>query len=181
MIKFDIMRKTLIALFILFSVTNAFSQTRYDTCHLLNRFEGEWRYTSGGDTVRIYLKVGRVLIEEINSINDVLVGWHEYKQGSTVIESNYQNRFTPILFLDTITNSASIGLGMNHSNCTTSNLTVMGSIRDYLQANEGHSVTAILNSAGTTLTWKQRHSAGFGVFTGATGMTLPKEFQLVKQ
>ena len=175
------MKKIIILALVSFIGTTIYAQANYDTCSQIKQFEGEWRYVNGSDTIRIFLRHARVLNDANNTVNDFLFGWHEYKQGNTVISSDYANRNMTILYVDTINTSSSIKLGINFRNCTSSNRTVMGSILDVLQGNEGKMVTAKRNSSNTILTWKQDHASGYGVFSGFKGMTLPKEFQLTKQ
>lgn len=158
------------------------AQVKYDTCQNIHQFEGEWVYANGSDTIRVFLRHTRYLVSDFNSIDDVLFGWHEYKQGNTVVESIYPNRFMSLANPDTITKrSFSIGLMMGELDCNANIKRASGSIRDYLQGNETKIVTITLDATGTVMTWRQRHSEGYGVFTGATGMTLPKEFVLIKQ
>ena len=104
---------------------------------------------------------------------------NEFLKQVMAFESNYANRFMPIL-VDTISkNSFSIGLKLSGLNCD--NKKAMGSITDYSQGMETKIVTATLDITGFYLTWDQRHSEGFGQFSGATGMTLPAHFVLQKQ
>jgi hypothetical protein len=162
------------------------SQTvRFDTCQLANQFNGEWMYSNGNDTIRIYLRAQRNFYSESHSFDDRIFGWHEFKQGNVIVESIYSNRFmqlTPTV-VDTITkDSFSIWLKMgNGVDCNSNPLKAFGALTDYLQAKETKQVTATLNSSGTEMTWRQTHSEGYGVFTGATGMTLPSEFILIRQ
>ncbi|MCP9750696.1 DUF6705 family protein [Ferruginibacter sp. HRS2-29] len=177
------MKKALI--FILIFFIGAFkiqAQVKFDTCQYIVKFAGEWRYANGIDTIRVYLRPIRAFDTDFQGVQDVLYGWHEYKKGNIIIESVYQNRFMPVN-VDTITiRSFSIGLKMGSGlDCNSSSRTASGAINDYLQANETKVVTITLDPTGTIMTWKQRHSEGYGVFTGATGMTLPREFVLFKQ
>jgi hypothetical protein len=83
---------------------------------------------------------------------------------------------------DTLSNeTTAIRLSMNSLTCTTNNRTAKGIITDYLQAKEGKYVKVTLDASSTIMTWKQSHMEGYGAFTGAYGMTLPKEFVLTKQ
>ena len=157
--------------------------TRYDTCHLLSQYEGEWRYTNGQDSIRIYLRYHRDYSVSFNSISDNLYGWLEYKTGNTEIETTYpfKNMILPYYYdNDSMTvNQRSLRLKLQQCNNSCSVLT--GTIFDHLQSNEIHMVTATLNNNKTEMLWKQRHREGYGMGTGATGMTLPREFLLIKQ
>lgn len=157
---------------------------RHDTCRYLQQLAGEWRYTNGNDTIRICLRYARYLNTSFNTMDDVLFGWHEYKQGNTVIESIYQNRFMNMSRPDTFSNnSVSIGItmGSEPEYCNDTIKKAYGVITDYSQAKEPKYITVTLNATGTIMTWKQRDAEGYGQFTGATGMTLPREFILTKQ
>lgn len=167
-----------------FGSTNANAQTAYDTCNKLQPYEGEWRYTNGQDTIRIYLKAARVSFtypDNSNTVRDDLYGWHEYKKGNIVVESNYQNRFTPIPYNydDIQVGFSSISLVLSH--CDTSTHKLIGSIDDITEIDEYHTVTAILSNNNTVMSWKLVHREGYGFPGGHKGMTLPKTFVLIKQ
>lgn len=153
---------------------------RYDTCNNLQQYQGEWRYVNGKDTIRIYLRSHRSYTQHFNWVSDNLWGWHEYKKGSAIIESNYQYRFITLPYsVDTLSINLS-SIWLSHSrDCNIIKLT--GRIWDYSQNNEIQMVTATLSNNNTIMTWKQEHGEGFGVFTGGSGMTLPKNFVLIKQ
>lgn len=159
------------------------STTIIDTCRALQQYEGEWMYANETDTIRVFLRYHRNYSGNMNHLSDDVFGWHEYKKGSRVVESNYQFRFMQLPF-NYDSDSLSINkfsIMLNLGGCNTTALKLWGTITDYQQGNETHNVTAMLNSAGTTMTWKQEYREGFGLGTGATGMTLPKQFVLVKQ
>ncbi|MBS1759118.1 MAG: hypothetical protein JST23_03260 [Bacteroidetes bacterium] len=159
------------------------AQAEFDTCHNVHRFEGEWLYANGNDTIRIYLRTQRDYYPDYDKIEDRIFGWHEYKQGNTVIESVYSNRFMTISDVDTITEkSVSIGLGIaSGAACENLPYIARGAINDYLQGNQGKIVKATLNAAGNQLTWEQWNKSDAGMFGQTYGMTLPREFILIKQ
>jgi hypothetical protein len=180
------MKKPIIILFLIQFTSNCFAQntnTKYDTCQLLSQYQGEWRYTNGQDTIRIYLRYHRDYSASFNWVEDKLYGWLEYKNGNTIIESTYQNKNMTLPYnYDTDSmnvNFRSTRLKLKECNSTYSELT--GTIIDHLEANEIHMVTAILSTNRTAILWKQTHGEGYGHGTGAVGMTLPKEFLLIKQ
>jgi hypothetical protein len=160
--------------------------TAYDTCRHYAQYQGEWMYANGNDTIRIYLKKVRTKYIDSDvhtSIIDGIIGWHEYKSGNTIIESNYQNRFIqlPSVVIDSIDTHSSIYLIFDNSNrlvngCNINSLRFIGRIRDYNQSNENYDVTAILNTAKTIMTWKQQFSEWHQALT----MTLPPNFILIK-
>jgi hypothetical protein len=153
--------------------------TDYDTCQYLNRYAGEWMYANGQDTIRIFLRPHRSFSPNFNWINERLWGWHEYKRGATVVESNYQYRNMYLSYARDSISVSKYSILISPRECDPVHNTLTGLIRDYSQSGELKVVNAIVS--GTTMTWKQRHGEGFGAFTGAYGMTLPKEFVLVKQ
>jgi hypothetical protein len=115
-------------------------------------------------------------------VQDMIHGWHEYKQGNTIIESTYPNRLMAITNVDTITNnSLSIGLKSLGNHCNPNIMIASGTITDYLNDKQGKFVTATLDASGTIITWKQNHMASNGMFGRPIGMTLPSEFTLIKQ
>lgn len=169
------------------STATRYSQSPYyyDTCQYLQQFAGEWRYVNGNDTIKFYFRLHKDSSESMKFVMIRLLGWIEYKQGNVIVESNYQNRFNVLpYFIDTVTNNThSISLIGSVPICNSSIDTLVGSIIDLAQNKELHIVKAIINTSGGSITmnWKQKHRDGFGFLTGATGMTLPKEFILTKQ
>ena len=159
------------------------TNTKYDTCNTLHQYEGEWRYVNGQDTIRIYLRVNRTFDNSsYNYISDDLWGWHEYKKGNKIIESDYQHRFMQLAYSsDTMFDSSSITLCQKRRACSSLFVDLTGFIKDYNQARQTKNVTAKFNSSGTTMTWHQEHAEGYGFGNGKTGMTLPKNFVLIKQ
>jgi hypothetical protein len=151
----------------------------YDTCIKIRQYAGEWMYADGIDTIRITLRYHRDSSAEHNHVSDDLWGWHEYKRGSTIIESDYQNRLMQIpsdCITGKIFNYCAIVLYLKP--CSDTNKHLDGTIIDYLQAREDHVVTVELHPGNQTMTWRQRHSEWYGALTGAKGMTLPREFLL---
>jgi hypothetical protein len=156
------------------------SETRYDTCQRLQHHQGEWQYVNGMDTIKIYLRYHRSYSPSFNSLSDNLIGWHEYKKGSAVIESNYQHRFMTLPYNYDELNTNYYSLVISLKVCSTEDF-LIGTIRDITQAGELKTIVGNLNSTKTHINWKQSHMEGYGAFTGAYGMTLPKEFVLTKQ
>ena len=185
------MKKIKIFLIILLSVSlgKAYSQSRidYDTCSYLSEYEGEWRYTNGSDTIKVYLRKhksvsGDPFNPNLLFIGDRLYGWHEYKQGNTIIESNYQYRFMSLPYDYDSNNwnadNFSIHLAINRP-CS-NRLKLYGSITDYLQPGDFHTVMININAGKTEMTWHQFRSE-LRAFPLYTGMTLPGNFVLIKQ
>jgi hypothetical protein len=183
-INLYIMHKVpLLILFLFVTVITRGQDTRYDTCQYLKQYTGEWISINGNDTIRIYLRTHRDYNPSNNLISDNIYGWHEYKRGNTIIESNYQYRFMILpynYFSDSITIEQSSIL-MSPQACHPDSVKIMGSITDYLQAKQMKIVTATLDPTRTIMTWKQEHSTGYGSLNGAYGMTLPRQFILKKQ
>jgi hypothetical protein len=175
----------------LFLVINCRAQTvEYDTCNLqyYNKFEGNWIYINGADTIRITLRKHRFQYQNqppgstTIDVMDKLFGWHEYKQGSNVIESNYAFRNISLPLYDfPHGDSVSIGLSFIRGTCSDTTRKLKGNITDYSQSDEVKQVWITLSPDGNTLYWKQEHSEGFGAFTGAYGMTLPRQFTLTRE
>jgi len=151
-------------------------------CPSLKSLEGEWQYTNGQDTIRICLRYKDCIfnIGENKNILANLWGWHEYKVGNTVKESNYSNRLMniPSNYDSVILHSYSILLSMPQ--CDTTKHSLRGYIDDISQCYESHTVTIQFNSSLNQITWQQEHSEGYGFISGCKGMTLPKYFILTK-
>jgi hypothetical protein len=159
-------------------------RTQYDTCQYLTQYEGEWLYANNFDTIRIYLRAKRQFSQNHNHFSDKLYGWHEYKQGNTIIESNYANRFMYLPFFSDSMFGNRPSIRLLNYNCTLENSNkLQGYITDISQANEDHAVKTHMwgGNGQTFMLWKQRFVEFHGAWTGAFGMTLPREFILVKQ
>lgn len=163
----------------------------YDTCNLdiYRQFEGEWRYTNGIDTIRFYLKAHRIYSPQGDFgrifVYDRLVGWHEYKRGNTVIESNYNNRFmtlpSNIYLLPDLTISISLTIDENYGVSSMNSRRFLGHIDDFGLNGELIKVgKAIFDSNIQTLQWTQWRS-DFSRNPETAVMTLPGSFTLIKQ
>ena len=162
--------------------SNAQAGIEYDTCNFLQQYVGEWKYINGQDTIRIYLKYARTIGSYLTSVKDNLWGWVDYKSGSVIKESNYQYRFDSIPYNSDSHELNKFPIFLSLWNCNnSSSIKFVGAIRDSAQEGEFHVVTATLDPTKTIMTWRQHHSEGYGAFTGARGMTLPKTFVLIKQ
>jgi hypothetical protein len=177
-----------VLLFFLFYVKSfGQSSTEYDTCHYLQQFEGEWKYVKGTDTLKVYLRFHRRTFtteSRRNLIKDFLIGWHEYKKGNSIIESDYQYRFIelPADISDIYDNcSVRINFDVILNPCSINAKKLHGFIKDYLQANQDKEIFATLNETNTTMTCKLWHGEWVGHGNGMIGMTLPANFVLVKQ
>lgn len=181
------MKKIFILLIVSFLSIQGIAQnnyTTYDTCQYLNQYQAEWMYANNQDTIRIYLRAHRDYSSPLNWVGDKLYGWLEYKSGNTIIESTYAHRNDPLPYLTESTDSMNVNLkslSLMLKGCDNNSPTLMGTIIDHLQSNEIHVVTAKLDATKTVMTWEQHHREGYGFGTGATGMTLPKQFILIKQ
>jgi hypothetical protein len=161
--------------------------TEYDTCNHLRQYEGEWVYANGLDTIKIFLRFHRrqyVQSDRHRSITDYLVGWHMRKQGNLVIESNYQHRFIDLPFnLENFSSnyySISLRFAERINTCGWNSRHLSGRIVDYNELKRLQAVKIELNSAKTIMTWKQQHTDNYGG-PFSTAMTLPAEFNLVRQ
>lgn len=162
--------------------------TEYDTCTALQPIEGEWIYQNGQEQIKVYLRYHRSVMyatdlgSTSNSIKDELIGWIEYKVGSNIIESTYQNRFMTLNYdySQIPYDSFSLRLNFKGFNVCSSNV-LTGSIKDFGHSSQLKNVTAQLTNNNTMMHWSQVHSEGYGAFNGDYGMTLPREFILIKQ
>jgi hypothetical protein len=91
----------------------------------LDKFVGTWMWTNGTDTLKIVFKKENILLPFLeNSRADILVGFHIYKQGTTVIESSIANSNTS--FSDkqyTILGGNRVGIDNLDLTCTIKNST----------------------------------------------------------
>jgi hypothetical protein len=160
------------------------ANTKMDVCPLLAQYQGEWKYTDGIITIRIFLRAHQDYSIAANRITDRLYGWLEYKNGSIVIESNLQHKDMILPYLNDSSDSLNVSqysATLSLKECTNSFPELHGTIIDHLQLNEIHMVKTILSANQTMMLWKQTRREGYGTGTGANGMTLPAEFLLIKQ
>jgi hypothetical protein len=187
------MKKILIIIFTTFLSNIIIAQTPpvivdYDTCNYLSSFQGMWIYANGNDTIRIYLKKVRseyIMSPTRRSISDRLLGWHEYKSGSNIIQSDFQyrNMLIPFNFILSNYDNYSIIMGFDKLQCGCGNNSrkFRGLFTDYNKASETNDINVTINPARTVMTFKQANAEWFGAWTGLTGMTLPVQFDLTKQ
>lgn len=185
------MKKILIISILILTKTISIGQTSvttYDTCQYLQQFEGEWKYSQGADTLKIYLKYHRRTISTNNNqdiyVKDCLIGWHEYKQGNMIIETDYPNRFITLpADISTIYNDFSIDLSFDKllNSCDQNSKKLIGYIKDITQASQQKDVFATLNSSNTNMTVKIWHGEWYGHGNGLVGITLPTNIVLIKQ
>lgn len=161
----------------------ATNSTRSDFCSPLQQFAGEWKWTHGNQTISIFLKFHRqsTTLGTVIVTRDCLIGWHEYTVDGLVIESDYQFRFStlPTNFDNFINYSIFLTFDKLLNPCDNLSRHLAGSIRDYVQMNEGMDVAATVD--GISMSWGQKPMEWHGSRTGAYGMTLPSHFILTKQ
>ncbi len=184
------MKNILCAFLILICCEAQGQQIIYDKdCSYLQQFEGEWKFQSTTEEVKIFLKFQRVQLGDaggssVRYVRDYLLGWHEYKKNGLVIESNYNNRFMTVPFeVGNVILDISILLSFNSKEnlCFPFSRVLNGRILDLTQCNQSATVDAVVNAAGTTMLWKQQKSDWWGHGNNCNGLTLPMEFTLVKQ
>jgi hypothetical protein len=175
--------KTIFNLFILVFTFCVSANAQSTYCPTVNAFIGEWRYVNGQDTIKVYLRTKDYTITYPNSPSSqiaVIWGWHEYKKGNVVIESNYSDRFIALpTDLDNY-NEDNYSIFLTLPQCNTSLQKLMGNIDDLSQCREMKVVTINYNSLQNQLVWSQRDSEGYGFLNGCKGMTLPSNFVLTK-
>lgn len=179
------MKKMILKIVFLFFIScSAKAQTlqTYD-CPYLQQYEGEWRYTNGLDTIRVYLRKYRTHDIESNYISDRLYGWHEYKHGSAVIESNYQNRFEILPYNiggpSHIYPTASIYLALIDG-CQNNPYEMNGTITDlFLNSRFYNGIMVHIDPNRTTMSWKIWTIGRLA--SDPQGISYPTDFVLVKQ
>ena len=130
--------------------------TTYDTCNRLNPLIGDWLYTNGTDTIKIYFRLHRGKYANGSKfVIDNLWGFLEYKQGNNIIVSDYDNRFINIPYLlDTFSYRSTVRIRFSECGANNSNL-LTGRLRYRFLGDQIYNVNAILNSTGTQMTWHQ--------------------------
>lgn len=168
----------------------------YDTCQYLQLLQGEWMNANGNDTIRIYLRYHRNFYsdpETYNSTIDELWGWVEYKQGNTVIMSDYANRFATLPYnlddlipgLRSIILTAGKGghrvISAGYVGCVNPVVDLSGILIDRLRCNSDKTIMAIVNTQGTIMTCRLEQPTSLVDSLWCGGLTLPSEFILLKQ
>ena len=177
------MKYLIIIAFIFLLNAKTFAQnatTEYDTCQYLQQYAGEWKYINGTDTIKLYLRVNRYYSAQYNTVFDDLWGWHEYKHGNTIVETDYPYRFFTLpYYIDNVA-APTWSIWLFLQNCSTATNHLIGKVTDYLQDKNRHDVYITVNAANTQMTWHQQVSEGH-LNDPYHGMTLPANFVLIKQ
>jgi hypothetical protein len=152
-----------------------------DTCNHLLQLAGEWRYTNGNDTIKMYFRYHKYFAQVVTvDYKDELWGWHEYKSGNTVIQSNYQHRNDVLPFNTTITDYDLNSINITLVDCSDTATFLKGYLLDSHHPTSTYRVAATLNPAKNIMTWWHTWVAG-SFHNPDKGMTLPREFILYKQ
>lgn len=108
----------------------------------MSGFHGTWRWVQGFDTVRIFLDTKGVFFDSNGGYHsDMLIGWHIYKRGNSIVESSFSSI--------NIVNGSTI-MGSNESN--TSNV-VAGYFEDLSKRRAGE-IKLTLDATATQITWE---------------------------
>jgi hypothetical protein len=108
----------------------------------MGAFHGTWQWVSRLDTVKLFHITNKVYVDINGGYHwDLLVGWHKYKSGNTVIESSYP-------YINVVSGRTFTGSNEDEP-CGV----VTGSIKDILKKKEGKA-TLTLNAAQNQMTWK---------------------------
>jgi len=176
-------KRILIFLSILLIVQFAKAQAPvFDTCQNLPQYDGEWRYINGIDTLKIYLRDHRFSsVSDNGSLNvyDRLWGWIDYRSGTTVIESNYQHRFS---IIPQNYDYVNFSMWLHMPECNDSWLKLRGFMWDSQTQKKYFDIDVVINPAKTIMTWKLKYPEGYNLIAGTEyNYFLPKEFVLIKQ
>lgn len=157
----------------------------FDTCQSLQPLEGEWMNVNGADTIRIYLRFHRNFYsdpETFNSTVDELWGWMEYKQGSTVIMSDYVNRMSILPYnVEDVTPGLRSIVIWQKEGCVYPQLKLAGGLTDLIRCNQNKRITATVTPQGTQMTWHIVQPPAVVDNVWCAGYTLPQQFTLIKQ
>ena len=172
----------IIILLVTFSITSKAQipvPGEYRINNTLTRFEGNWRWTNGTDTVWLNMQKQKVHFERIPCDWDHIVGWHKYKKGNTVIESNFQ--YIGVQYGQSTHLNISIFGGNDPS--VTPNF-FEGTIKDISKL-KAIDLTLTLNAAQNELVWKTKDIDGTHISSPSKpfieGFTLPISMTFIKQ
>lgn len=192
--------KLLLSLFLISSSLQSFSQAKsgecqfnstpikYDTCSLLQQYSGEWRYTSGQDTIRIFLKPHRSRSYWFPSVIDNLWGYLEYKHGNNIVVNDSQNRFYNLPYEDDNLNLDLRTILLRSYECNQVSVrNLVGSLIYRLAGSQDYMVKVTINPIGTEMTWHQDFECTIKSDLSIpnnppTGLNkMPDDFVLIKQ
>lgn len=146
----------------------------YDVNNTLTRFEGTWRWVNGQDTVWIYMQKQKINYSEIPYDADKIVGWHKYKKGNVIVESNYQ-------FTGTSYNQQPGNVSLYCGNKPSIDPNFLeGMVTDITKAKKVD-LTLTLNAGQDQLQWKTTNPQGTKLRPYNYGYTLPTQMTLIKQ
>lgn len=137
----------------------------------LNNFIGDWRWVSGTDTIIIKLKKERILFSGFNFYCDYLIGYHQYKQGSTIIESNMQYAWYAY--------SAGYASIYAQNDRGASGNIVDGHIRDLSKGKKVEAIKMVFNASLTEMIFTISYTEGVKI-NEIPGITLPNNITFVK-
>ncbi len=144
----------------------------YTTNTTMGAFHGTWMWTSGIDTVKIYLATKPIYYPISGGFYaDRLVGWHLYKRGSLVIESSYNH-------LNDVEAQTILG-GTNEVP-----ITAKCFFKD-ITRNKDCELSLTINTAQNQLSWRLTEHKGLRVYGNGntvppSGLTLPRNILLTK-
>lgn len=136
----------------------------------LSKFVGTWIWVNGTDTVKVVLKKENVLFSMINIRQDVIVGYHEYKRGNVIIETNLADT-------NHVFNTKKTSILASNDN---SNDTLTGTIQDITEK-KLLNIILVLNVAQNQLVWQTNNTMGLYNGTNRKKFTLPRSIILTKQ
>lgn len=118
----------------------------------LDKFVGTWVWVSGNDTLRIILKKENILLPfPENSRADLLIGFHIYKKGNTVIESSISNSSSSYIDKQyTILGGNRAGIDNSEITCSIKNLS----------KNKSGELKLSINSSNSQLSWNLKNREG---------------------
>ena len=140
----------------------------------LDKFIGTWVWNSGTETLTIVLKKENVLLPFLeNSRSDMIIGFHMFKQGDTIVESsisyvstNYSDNHS------TITGVNVVGIdNPNELICSITNIA----------KNKSGDLKLVINSSLNQLTWTLKNREGIKIGNYDFTFSYPRSITLQKQ
>ncbi len=152
----------------------------------MRAFEGEWRYITGQDTIKVYLRANNFYSLPDNTVFSELIGWHEYKIGNNIIQSDFGHQFDMLPYnfalKGQITSSIGISGGMQNAECNSTLTLLYVAMRDYNKNNRSQR-WIITRVSQSTINVQQIQGECYSTASNPciTGFTLPEVFLLTKQ
>ena len=140
----------------------------------IDKFIGTWVWSNGTETLTLVLKKENILLPFLeNSRSDMIIGFHKFEQGNTIVESsisyvntNYSDNHSTITGVNVV--------GVDNPNeliCSITNIA----------KNKSGDLKLVINSSLNQLTWTLKNREGIKIGNYDFTFSYPRSLTLQKQ